>query len=70
MANISSDPQVRFPDRLALRAPRGLQQAVEVAADRHHTNPSEWLRQAVLRALRDDGVQLRDGQVEVQERAR
>ena len=51
---------IRFPERLCLRAPRGLVAAVEIAADRHHTSPAEWTRQAIIRALVSDGVQLRD----------
>jgi hypothetical protein len=48
----------RFPQRLAFRAPAGLPQAIEAAARQRHTNPSEWTRQAVLRALEADGVRL------------
>ena len=49
----------------ALRAPQGLQEAIEAAARQRHTNPSEWARQALLGALAADGVHLLpDGKIE------
>ena len=57
------DAPIRYPERLRVRAPRGFAAAIEVAARRRHTSPSELMRQAILRALEQEGVQLRDGQV-------
>jgi hypothetical protein len=51
----------RYPETLRARVPRGLPAAVEVAARKRHTNPSEWIRQKTLRALEADGITLRDG---------
>jgi hypothetical protein len=48
----------RFPVRMCLRAPLGLQEAIEVAAAAQHTQPSEWARQALLRGLAQDGLTL------------
>lgn len=60
----TSSAPTRFPDRLRLRAPRGLCAAIEVAAERRHTSSAEWARQALLRSLEAEGVCLRDGSVE------
>jgi len=60
----ATDTPIRFPDRLRLRVPRGLSAAVELAAGRHHTSPSEWARQALLRGLEDEGLRLINGRVE------
>lgn len=54
---------VRFPERLRLRAPRGLSAALELAAERRHTSPSEYARQTLLKGLEADGLALRDGAV-------
>lgn len=51
---------VRFPERLALRVPKDLPRAVETAANRVHTNPAEWTRQVIIRALEAEGIRLRD----------
>jgi hypothetical protein len=51
-------PIVHFPDSLRLRVPRGLTAAVQIAAKQRHTTPAEWARQALLRGLVADGVQL------------
>jgi hypothetical protein len=48
----------RFPQRLAIRVPAGLPAAVEAAARRQFTSPSEWARRALLDALRSDGVHI------------
>ena len=37
---------IRYPEKLRLRTPRGLSAALEQAAGRNHTSPSEWARQA------------------------
>jgi hypothetical protein len=55
---------IRFPDRFRLRVPRGLPGAIELAALRHHTSPSEWARQVLLRGLEAEGVRLRDGRAQ------
>ena len=62
-ATTSSAP-IKFPDRLRLRAPRGLSNAIQIAAERHHTSASEWARQALLRSLEAEGLCLRNGNVE------
>jgi hypothetical protein len=56
----SSDARIpiRFPERLALRVPKDLPRAVELAANRVHTNPAEWTRQVILRALAAEGIDL------------
>jgi hypothetical protein len=56
----------RFPDRITLRTPLGLPQAIEAAARRQLTSPSEYVRRALLQALAADGVRLApDGSVAV-----
>jgi hypothetical protein len=47
-----------FPERLAFRAPAGLNEALEVAARRKFTTPSEWTRQTLLARLKAEGVPL------------
>jgi predicted transcriptional regulator len=54
------EPIVHFPDCLRLRVPRGLPAALQQAARQRHTTPSEWARQALLRGLEAEGVQLSD----------
>ena len=60
----STPPARRYPQRLSLRTPVGLMAALELAAERHHTSPAEYARQALLRALRQDGVRLASGSIE------
>ncbi len=56
-----------YPARLALRVPVEMQAALLIAAKMQLTSPSEYLRRAVLLALRTDGVRLgADGHVEAQ----
>jgi hypothetical protein len=50
----------RYPRKLSLRVPRELPAAVEIAARANLTSPAEYLRQAVVRALKADGVSLRE----------
>jgi hypothetical protein len=50
--------QIRFPDRLRLRVPRGLAAAIKAAAEQRHTTPAELARQALLCGLASDGVKL------------
>ena len=56
-----------FPEDLRVKAPRGSRQAIAAAAQRRHTTQSEWIRQALIRALEADGVRLRRGMVELTE---
>ena len=51
----------RYPEELRLRLPRGMPEALSPAAGQHHTTPSEWVRQALLRSLHAEGVSIRDG---------
>ena len=64
----ATDTTIRFPERLRLRTPAGLHAAVEAAARQRHTSPSEWARQAILRSLEAEGLCLKDGRVELQDR--
>jgi hypothetical protein len=52
---------VHYPEKMRLRLPRGMPKALALAAGQHHTTPTEWARQALLRGLQADGVCLRDG---------
>ena len=47
---------VHYPEKMRLRLPRGMPEALALAAA-----PSEWVRQALLRSLAAEGVSLRDG---------
>jgi hypothetical protein len=54
-----------FPQRMRLRVPLGLADAVKHAARQEHTSGAEWVRRALLGALRDRGLcLLPDGRVE------
>jgi hypothetical protein len=57
-----------YPARMVLRLPTEMQQAVSVAAQLSYTTPSEYLRRAVLAALRTDGVALAAGKPEAHAR--
>jgi hypothetical protein len=57
----------RYPEELRLRLPRGMPEALSLAAGQHHTTPTEWARQALLRSLQADGVSLRDGTAAITE---
>jgi hypothetical protein len=50
--------QIHFPDSLRLRVPRRLPAAIKAAAEQRHTTPAEWSRQALLRGLAADGVEV------------
>lgn len=52
---------VHYPEKMRLRLPRGMPEALALAAGQHHTTPTEWARQALLRGLLTDGVCLQDG---------
>ena len=45
-----------FPILIKARAPKVLRQAIRVAAEKDLTTPSEWMRQALLRQLREKGI--------------
>jgi hypothetical protein len=62
--------QVHFPACLRLRVPQGLPAAVQQAAKQHHTTPSEWARQTLLRGLAAEGVQLSESQASGEEQSR
>jgi hypothetical protein len=51
---------IHYPDKLRLRVPRGLPDALRRAAQQNHTSSSEWARQALLRGLAAEGLQLSD----------
>ena len=55
---MQSAPTVHYPDKLRLRVPRGLPDALRLAARLRHTTASEWARQALLRGLEAEGVKL------------
>jgi hypothetical protein len=50
----------RYPRKLSLRVPPELPAAIEIAARANLTSPAEYLRRAIVDALRADGVRLRD----------
>ena len=62
----TANPIGRYPDRLTLRVPLGLPQAIEAAARRQLTSPPEYVREeALLNALSVDGVRLgADGNID------
>jgi hypothetical protein len=62
---LTAESIIRFPQRLRLRVPQGLPEAVEAAARQRHTSPSEWARQAILRGLEAEGLELIDGRIKV-----
>jgi len=59
-----SEARCRFPQRLRVQAPRGTREAIAVAAERRNMTHAEYIRQALLRVMADDGVKLRRGLVE------
>ncbi len=46
----------RFPDETRIRVPAGFNDALEQAAQKHCTSRSAYIRQVVIKALRQDGV--------------
>jgi hypothetical protein len=54
------EPPMRecFPILIKARAPIVLCQAIKVAAEKELTTPSEWMRRALLRQLRENGIDL------------
>ena len=57
-------PVSRFPSRMEVRVPAALRHAVEIAAERQNTRAAEWTRRALMRALEDEGIRLRGGELE------
>jgi len=57
---IIDDGRGRFPEDLRVKAPRGARTAIATAARLKHTTQSEYVRQAILRCLDADGVNLRN----------
>jgi hypothetical protein len=56
---------VRLPEALRLRTPRGLSAAISTAAKRYHMTSAEWARQVLLRSLHAEGLVLREeGEIE------
>jgi hypothetical protein len=47
-----------FPILIKARAPDILREAIKVAAEKELTTPSEWMRRALLRRLREEGIEL------------
>ena len=45
-----------FPILIKARAPDVLRDAIRVAAEKELTTPSEWMRRALLRQLREQGI--------------
>ena len=45
-----------FPILIKARAPNVLREAIKVAAEKELTTPSEWMRRALLRQLREEGI--------------
>jgi hypothetical protein len=58
MSNIA-EAEHRYPARLSLRVPHEIPAAVEEVARIHFTSPSEYIRRAVIAALRADGVSIK-----------
>ena len=46
-----------FTVLIKARAPDVLRDAINVAAEKELTTPSEWMRRALLRQLREDGIE-------------
>jgi hypothetical protein len=56
---------VHYPEKMRLRLPRGMPEALALAAGQQHTTPTEWARQALLRSLQAEGVSIHDGTASV-----
>lgn len=61
---LSRQTNVRYPETVRVRTPRGMAKAVNAAAAKLHTNPSEFCRQAILNALKAQGLELRAAEAE------
>ena len=59
------DRKVHLPAKMRVRVPRGLPAAVQAAASREFTTPSDFVRRAIVEAVRTAGIELSaDGKVE------
>jgi predicted HicB family RNase H-like nuclease len=58
----------RLSERLVVRVPRGLSEGVELAARAQLMSPAEYLRFAILKAVRADGVFIDGGTGKVEVR--
>jgi hypothetical protein len=47
---------VRFTDSLRVRCPASLPTAIDLAAAKNLTTPSEYVRRSVIERLRSDGI--------------
>jgi hypothetical protein len=45
-----------FPVLIKTRAPSVLREAIRAAAEKELTTPSEWMRRALLRQPRENGI--------------
>lgn len=54
-----------FPEDVKAKAPLGMRKAIAMAAERRNMTHAEYIRQALLRVMADDGVKLRRGLVEL-----
>jgi hypothetical protein len=62
---------VHLPEKMRVRVPRGLPALVQAAASRECTTPSDFIRRAIVQAVRTAGVELRaDGRIEQREEGR
>jgi len=59
---------VHYPEKMRLRLPRGMPEALARAAGQHHTTPTEWARQTLLRGLQADGVCISAGTASISDR--
>jgi hypothetical protein len=50
----------RMPELAQFRAPAGLLEAVDTAAERQGIGPAEWFRRTVGRALTRQGIRVAD----------
>jgi hypothetical protein len=56
---------VHLPEKMRVRVPRGLPALVQAAASRECTTPSDFIRRAIVQAVRTAGIELcADGCVE------
>jgi hypothetical protein len=54
------DPPERCADYVTVRCPVSLRQAVQRASERERLPASEYVRRALRRSLREDGIELPD----------
>lgn len=54
---MTPDRSIRFDSLIQFRAPENLQDAIGTAARQRGSKPAEYVRQAVMSALRADGIE-------------